>query len=196
MSMSPSNILLLTQHWPYWYQPFFFFFFSLSAFKAHGICLIWNLGNNLDCTSKYVRYRLISKFLHNDTKAKIQRFQNQLCCCVCQKLEGSSKRIRQIHLHQRSKDWNMCILIKILSKVENSICIFIGFRIRKGIKQYECLYSKGTATAKEATEWKRENLGWKVRNSWWGKLLEKGLFSLKKIMEMFRMFKNTLDRTL
>lgn len=57
-------------------------------------------------------------------------------------------------------------------------------------------YAEGNGIAREAIERKGENLGWKVGKSWWGQLLEKGLFSLKEMMETFRMFKNTLDRTL
>lgn len=83
-------------------------------------------------------------------------------------------RVRQIHIHQRSNNQKMCIPIKISSKVENSTCIFIGSRIRKGINQYQSInpYAKSTGNT-ETIEWKKGILEWKVRNSWWGELLER-----------------------
>lgn len=131
-------------------------------------------------------------------KVKSRAFKTDYTC-VYEKLEGSSKQNvwgKDKYISQGLSNQIMCIPIKISSKVENSTCIFIGSRIREGIKQYQSInpFAKSTGN-REATAWKK-NLKWKVRNSLWEQLLEKGLLSLKEMMEAFRMFKNTFDRAL
>lgn len=167
--------------------------------------LIRNLGNRLDHTSKYARYGSINKFLHNEKKAKIQRFQTDYAGVYLKNLKGVPNRSykmflgRQIHLHQRSKDLNMCILIKIPSTLENSICIFVGLRNRKGLKQYKSINKslcQGHRNRQRSNRMKKRKFWLNSEEFLLGRAVRKGLFSLKEITEMFRMFKNTLDRML